>query len=281
MRMIDADSREPVRDPLALAVRCQANVGVGVNCLLVARDGHETPIEDTAAPIRDGDGRVIGAVIVFHDIGAARALSLRMSHLAQHDVLTGLPNRLLLTDRLDRAVASARRLGSLLAVLFIDLDRFKSINDSLGHATGDQVLQSVASRLVAGVRGSDTVSRHGGDEFVVLLTQVTCAGDARLGADNLCAAIAAPHCIEGGDLYLTASAGVGVYPADGTDAESLLKRADLELLHAKARRHAMRGTTDSARIGAAPYRPLAAKPADSARGLRPETTGQRAPCPRA
>ena len=113
MRMIDADSREPVRDPLALAVRCQANVGVGVNCLLVARDGHETPIEDTAAPIRDRDGRVIGAVIVFHDIGAARALSLRMSHLAQHDVLTGLPNRLLLTDRLDRAVASARRLGSL------------------------------------------------------------------------------------------------------------------------------------------------------------------------
>ncbi len=281
MRMIDADSREPVRDPLALAVRCQANVGVGVNCLLIARDGHETPIEDTAAPIRDRDGRVIGAVIVFHDIGAARALSLRMSHLAQHDVLTGLPNRLLLTDRLDRAVASARRLGSLLAVLFIDLDRFKSINDSLGHPTGDQVLQSVASRLVAGVRRSDTVSRHGGDEFVVLLTQVTSAGDARLGADNLCAAIAAPHRIEGSDLYLTASAGVGVYPADGTDAESLLKRADLELLHAKAQRRAMRGATDGARIGAAPYRPLAAKPADSAHGLRPETTGQRATGPRA
>ena len=129
---------------------------------------------------------------------------------------------------------------------------------------------------MAGVRRSDTVSRHGGDEFVVLLTQVTSAGDARLGADNLCAAIAAPHRIEGSDLYLTASAGVGVYPADGTDAESLLKRADLELLHAKARRHAMRGATDSARIGAAPYRPLAAKPADSAHGLRPETTGQRA-----
>jgi diguanylate cyclase (GGDEF)-like protein len=166
-------------------------------------------------------------------------------------------------------------------VVFIDLDRFKSINDSLGHATGDQVLQSVASRLVAGVRRSDTVSRQGGDEFVVLLTQVASAGDARLGADNLCAAIAAPHRIEGSDLHLTASAGVGVYPADGTDAESLLKRADLDLLHAKAQRRAMRGATDSARIGAAPYRPLAAKPADSAHGLRSETTGQRATGPRA
>jgi diguanylate cyclase (GGDEF)-like protein/PAS domain S-box-containing protein len=236
MRIVDADSREPVRDPLALAVLREANAGVGVNCLLLARDGRETPIEDTAAPIRDRGGRVIGAVIVFHDVGAAHALSLRMSHLAQHDVLTGLPNRLLLMDRLDRAVASARRLGTQLAVLFIDLDRFKSINDSLGHAAGDQVLQSVASRLMAAVRRSDTVSRHGGDEFVVLLPQVASAGDARLGAEKLRAAIAAPHCIEGSELYLTASAGVGVYPADGTDAEALLKRADLELLCAKTRR---------------------------------------------
>jgi diguanylate cyclase (GGDEF)-like protein len=148
-------------------------------------------------------------------------------------------------------------------VLFIDLDRFKSINDSLGHAAGDQVLQSVASRLMAGVRRSDTVSRHGGDEFVVLLSQVASAGDARLGADKLCAAIAAPHRIEGSDLYLTASAGVGVYPADGTDAEALLQRADLELLHAKTRRRAMRTAPDRGHVGAAPYRSSAGKPAHS------------------
>jgi diguanylate cyclase (GGDEF)-like protein/PAS domain S-box-containing protein len=250
MRIVDADSREPARDPLALAVRCEANVGVGDNCLLIARDGRETPIEDTAAPIRDRNGRLIGAVIVFHDVGAAHALSQRMSHLAQHDVLTGLPNRLLLTDRLDRAMASASRLGNLLAVLFIDLDRFKGINDSLGHAAGDQVLQSVARRMVASVRRSDTVSRLGGDEFVVLLPAVASAEDAQRSADKLCAAIAVPHFIEGSDVNLTASAGVGVYPADGADAESLLKKADLELLQAKTQRRSARAVPGSARVGA-------------------------------
>ena len=238
MRLVDADSREPVRDPLSLAMRCDTSVGVGENCLLIGRDGRESAIEDTATPIHDRHGRVTGAVIVFHDVGAARALSLRMSHLAQHDVLTGLPNRLLLSDRLDRAIASAHRHRSSLAVLFMDLDRFKRINDLLGHAVGDQVLQSVASRLVAGVRRSDTVSRQGGDEFVVLLTEVACAEDAAFSADKLLAAIAAPHHIEGQDLHVTASVGIGVYPADGTGAEALLIKADLALLRAKGYRRA-------------------------------------------
>ena len=236
MRLIDADTREPVRDPLALAVRSDTVAGVGENCLLIGRDGRESAIEDTAAPVHDRHGRVTGAVIVFHDVGAARALSLQMSHLAQHDVLTGLPNRLLLTDRLDRAIASAHRRGSLLAVLFMDLDGFKNINDRLGHAVGDQVLRSVAGRLAAGVRRSDTVSRHGGDEFVVLLTEVACAEDAAFSADNLLARIAAPHCIAGQDLHVTASVGIGVHPGDGPDAETLLKNADLALLRAKAHR---------------------------------------------
>jgi diguanylate cyclase (GGDEF)-like protein/PAS domain S-box-containing protein len=236
MRIIDADSREPVRDPLALAVRRGTTVGVGENCLLIGRDGRESAIEDTASPVHDRHGRVIGAVIVFHDVGAARALSLRMTHLAQHDVLTGLPNRLLLTDRLDRAIASANRNGSSLAVLFMDLDRFKCINDRLGHAVGDQILRSVASRLVAGVRRSDTVSRLGGDEFVVLLTEVACAEDAAFSADNLMARIAEPHRIEGQDLYVTASVGIGVHPADGPDAQAILEKADFALLRAKAYR---------------------------------------------
>lgn len=236
MRIIDADSREPARDPLALAVLCNANVGVSENCLLISRDGRESAIEDTASPIHDRKGRVIGAVIVFRDVGAARALSLRMSHLAQHDVLTGLPNRLLLSDRLDRAIAAGRRHGSSLAVLFMDVDRFKRINDRLGHAVGDGVLRSVADRLLTGVRRSDTVSRYGGDEFVVLLTEVACAEDASFSADNLLAAIAAPLCIDGLALHVTASVGIGVYPADGADAESILKAADLALLRAKAHR---------------------------------------------
>ncbi len=114
-----------------------------------------------------------------------------------------------------------------LAVLFMDLDRFKPINDRLGHAVGDQVLQSVASRLVAGVRKSDTVSRLGGDEFVVLLSEVASAKDVARAADALCASIAARHRIEGRDLRVTASVGIAVYPDDGTDAETLMKKADL------------------------------------------------------
>ncbi|MBK7904251.1 MAG: diguanylate cyclase [Proteobacteria bacterium] len=238
LRIIDADSREPARNPLALAVECDTSVGVGENCLLIGRDGRESAIEDTATPIHDQDGKVSGAVIVFHDVGSARALSLRMSYLAQHDVLTGLPNRMLLTDRLDRAMALASRHGMQLAVLFMDLDRFKPINDRLGHAVGDQVLQSVASRLVAGVRKSDTVCRLGGDEFVVLLSEVASARDVARAADALCASIAARHRIEGRNLRVTASVGIAVYPGDGADTETLMKKADFALLNAKACRRA-------------------------------------------
>ena len=236
LQVIDAETRDPVRDPLTMAMRRNAIVGLGENCVLIGRDGSESAIEDTAAPVHDRNGQVTGAVMVFRDVGAARALSLRMSHLAQHDVLTGLPNRLLLTDRLDRAIAAARRHGVSLAVLFLDLDGFKYINDSLGHATGDRVLQAVARRLEAGVRGSDTVSRHGGDEFVVLLSEVTCAEDATLNADKLLAAIAVPHHIDNQALQVTASVGISLYPADGTDPGTLLQRADLALLRAKAQR---------------------------------------------
>ena len=236
MQIIDADSREPVRNPLAVAMAQDTVAGLREHCLLIRRDGSESAIEDTAAPVHDRHGQVTGAVIVFRDVGVARALSLRMSHLAQHDVLTGLPNRLLLTDRLERGIAASCRHGSSLAVLFMDLDHFKRINDRLGHATGDRMLQSVARRLVACVRRSDTVSRHGGDEFVVLLTDVACAEAVAFSADNLLVAIAAAHRIGDQDLHVTASVGISLYPADGTDPETLLRKADLALLRAKAHR---------------------------------------------
>ena len=146
VRIIDAYSREPVRDPLAMAMRKDDTVGLGDRLPAGPPQREETAIEDTAAPMHDRDGRVIGAVIVFHDV-APRVRCRRMSHLAQHDALTGLPNRLLLDDRLDRAMASARRRATELAVLFMDVDRFKSINDFLGHAVGDEVLKSIARRL--------------------------------------------------------------------------------------------------------------------------------------
>jgi diguanylate cyclase (GGDEF)-like protein/PAS domain S-box-containing protein len=274
VRIVDAESREPVRDPLALAMRQDETVGLSADCLLVHRDGRESAIEDTAAPIHDRSGRVAGAVIVFHDVGVARELSLRMSHLAQHDALTGLPNRLLLADRLERGLASARRNRTSLAVLFIDVDRFKRINDSLGHAVGDEVLRSLARRLQAGVRASDTVSRQGGDEFVVLLPEVSCAADAAFSADKLLAAIAEPHTIAGKDLHVTASVGIAVYPGDGADPESLLNEADFALLRAKSlgcRMHLRARESRPALLGAASHRPSAVKTLQSSHGLSPET----------
>jgi diguanylate cyclase (GGDEF)-like protein/PAS domain S-box-containing protein len=239
LRIIDGDSREPALNPLAMAILYNKSVGLSPNCILIRRDGYESAIEDTAAPIHDRRGQVTGAVIVFHDVSVARTMSIRMSYLAQHDFLTGLPNRMLLNDRLTQAIASAHRHRKSLAVLFLDVDHFKQINDSLGHAMGDQLLHSIAQRLVACVRDSDTVSRHGGDEFVVLLSEVTRAEDAALTANKILAAVSRPHRIghqdvNVQDVNVTVSVGIGVYPDDGADAGTLLKNADLALFQAKA-----------------------------------------------
>jgi diguanylate cyclase (GGDEF)-like protein/PAS domain S-box-containing protein len=235
LQIVDGDSRKPALNPLAMAVLQNRTVALSANCVLIRRDGYESAIEDTAAPIHDQGGLMTGAVIVFHDVSVARALSLKMSYLAQHDFLTELPNRMLLNDRLTQAIASAQRHKTLLALLFLDVDDFKHVNDSRGHAVGDQLLQSIARRLVACVRESDTVSRQGGDEFVVLLSEVARAQDAGLAADKLLAAVSTPHSIDQKDLHVTVSVGIGVYPADGASAEALLKSADLALVRAKTR----------------------------------------------
>lgn len=158
---------------------------------------------------------------------------VQLEHLAHHDVLTGLPNRLLLQDRLGQAIEVARRQCRQLAVMYMDLDRFKYINDSLGHAVGDQLLRSVAQRLVACVRQSDTVSRQGGDEFVLLLPLIEHAEDAALSAQKILESLAQAHHIEGQDLHISVSIGISIYPADAQDAESLLKSADTAMYHAK------------------------------------------------
>jgi len=185
-RIIDSTTRKSVRDPLEMAVEQNRTVGLTANCILIRRDGQEFSIEDSCAPIRDRSGRVTGAVIVFHDVSAARAMSREMSHSAEHDIVTNLPNRLLLNDRISQAIALARRQNRPIAVIFLDLDHFKYINDSLGHAVGDKLLQSVSRRLLASVRASDTVSRQGGDEFVILLSEITYPEDAATSARKSC-----------------------------------------------------------------------------------------------
>jgi diguanylate cyclase (GGDEF)-like protein/PAS domain S-box-containing protein len=234
-RIIDATTRGPARNPMDQAIQLDRVVGLTPNCLLVRRDGFETAIEDSASPIHDRRGQVIGAVIVFKDVSEARALSLKAVHLAQHDFLTDLPNRMLLSDRLTQAIALARRHRQRLAVLFLDLDRFKHVNDSLGHAVGDLLLQSVAQRLVSCVRRSDTVSRQGGDEFVVLLSEIDSADDAAASARQIVAALTAPHEVAHHQLHVTVTIGISIYPDDGPDAETLIKCADTAMYHAKDR----------------------------------------------
>ena len=164
---------------------------------------------------------------------AALAMAQQMAHSAEHDFLTGLPNRMLLNDRIGRAIALAARHTKKIAVLFLDLDGFKYINDSLGHATGDKLLQSVAKRLGDCVRGSDSVSRQGGDEFVVLLLELEQAEDAAITARRILQAVAQSHPVGQHDLHVTASIGVSVYPEDGLDADTLIKNADTAMYQAK------------------------------------------------
>jgi diguanylate cyclase (GGDEF)-like protein/PAS domain S-box-containing protein len=232
-RIIDSATRAPVPNPMAIATRTDKTVALTPNCVLIRRDGAEAAIEDSAAPIHDRRGQVTGAVIVFHDVSAARALAQKMTHLAQHDSLTDLPNRLLLNDRLAQAMALAQRHKEKLAVLYLDVDRFKHINDSLGHAIGDRLLQSVAERLRRCVRTSDTVSRQGGDEFVVLSGEILHPQDAAICAEKILQAVSEPHTIDRHDVYVTASIGIVVYPEDGADADTLLKHADFAMYQAK------------------------------------------------
>ena len=232
-RIIDGVTRKAARDPMEMAVAQNRTVGLTADCVLIRRDGIESGIEDSAAPIHDRAGRVIGAVIVFHDVTGARAMSHQMEHTAQHDVLTNLPNRLLLNDRITQAISRARRDSSFLAVLFLDLDGFKHINDSLGHAVGDQLLKSISARLVTAVRRSDTVSRQGGDEFVILLSEIALPQAAAASAKKILFSLNAPHALEGQDLHINGSVGISIYPADGEDAETLIKNADTAMYHAK------------------------------------------------
>ena len=231
--IINGDTRQPMRDPMELAVQKNQVMGLSPNCILIRRDGFEAVIEDSVAPVHDRGGRVVGAVIVFHDVTEARAMVLKMSHLAQHDALTGLPNRVLLNDRLTQTITAAQRHATPTAVLFLDLDRFKNINDSLGHTVGDALLQSVAQRLVSCLRGSDTVSRQGGDEFVILLREIQNIKDVAARAKKILAALVAPHNTADHMLHITASVGISVFPEDGEDAETLIKSADIAMYHAK------------------------------------------------
>jgi diguanylate cyclase (GGDEF)-like protein/PAS domain S-box-containing protein len=191
-------------------------------------DGTLFPQEISLTAIEGG-----GMVAVVRDITERTYAEEQIKHLAYHDALTTLPNRLLFKDRVSVAISQAQRHEARVAVLFLDLDRFKVINDSLGHNIGDQLLQAVAARVQSCVRDSDTVARLGGDEFTLLLPELTHAEDAALVAQKILEAVRYPFHIEGREFYITTSIGISIFPEDGVDAETLIKSADTAMYQAK------------------------------------------------
>ncbi len=223
------------RELLAAAVRHAVKEGndFQADCRVVWPDGSEHWIANRGQVHRGPDGRAERVIGVAMDITDRKLAEQRIAHMAHHDALTGLPNRVLLRDRIQLAIAQAHRSSTELAVLFIDLDRFKTINDSLGHQLGDRLLQAVASRILVCVREGDTVARVGGDEFVIVIPGLATAADASAVASKILEVLSTTFHLHGNDLHIAASIGISLYPADGADAETLMRNADTAMYHAK------------------------------------------------
>ncbi len=234
LAIFHADGTTPMRladNPLARALA--GEVVRGAELVVVAEGQRPRILVANGRAIRRGDGEKLGAVVALHDVTERREAESALAHRALHDPLCGLPNRLLLLDRLQAALSRSEREGSQPAVLFIDIDHFKLVNDTLGHEAGDEVLRGVAERLTGAVRPADTVARLGGDEFVVLAEQVVNLDEARSVATRLRNAMAEPLMLEAGPLQVTLSIGVTLGIGRGEAPEALVQRADAAMYVAK------------------------------------------------
>ncbi|HYL88684.1 MAG TPA: EAL domain-containing protein, partial [Burkholderiales bacterium] len=206
---------------------------IDVQHRIVRPDGEVRHVHVRGFPVREATGELFRVDGTIEDITARKLAEEQLLHQAHYDSLTELPNRTLCFDRLEHALGQARRRKVHLAVLFIDLDRFKTVNDSLGHAVGDALLREGARRLAGCLRAGDTVARVGGDEFAVVLTDLARPDDARAVAQKMIDAMAAPMQLESHQIYITASAGIAVYPDDGAEGDVLLRNADAAMFTAK------------------------------------------------
>lgn len=223
---------QPALDLIRQALRARKAGQAVVQCFCA--DGSPFWNQLSVAPVPGENGEITHYVSIFDDVSERVLREDQLAHLATHDTLTGLANRMLLADRLDQAVTRSARDGTIAAVLLIDLDRFKQVNDSLGHALGDRLLKDVATRLEESIREGDTVARLGGDEFVLVLTELAKHEDATMLARKLLAALTQPFALDGRELFVTPSIGLSFYPQDGTDGASLLRLADLAMYQVKA-----------------------------------------------
>jgi diguanylate cyclase (GGDEF)-like protein/PAS domain S-box-containing protein len=223
---------QPALDLIRQALRSRCAGLAVVQCFRA--DGSHFWNQLSVAPVPGEDGEITHFVSIFDDVSERVIREDQLAHLATHDTLTGLANRTLLADRLDQAVTRSARDGTIAAVLLIDLDRFKQVNDSLGHDLGDRLLKEVARRLEQSIRDGDTVARLGGDEFVLVLTELAKHEDATSVARKLLSALTQSFLIDGRELFVTPSIGLSFYPQDGTDGASLLRLADLAMYQVKA-----------------------------------------------
>lgn len=206
-------------------------IGIGREVAARRSNGEIFPIDLRVSEFYlTGRRQFIGTM---RDITERKAAEAKILHLANHDALTGLPNRSLIQDRIEQTIARAQRSGAKFSVMFLDLDKFKIINDSLGHNVGDQLLQIVAGRILACLREEDTVGRQGGDEFIVLLSSMDSPRDAMVVAQKILGALIIPYSIGIHELHISVSIGIAVYPEDGRDVETLLKNSDTAMYHAK------------------------------------------------
>lgn len=232
-QLFDAQHGHGVANPLRAAIEHNTIVDLTGKTLLRHRHGFDTPVEDSSAPIHDHAGNVIGGVLVFHDVSETRALALKTIHLTQHDTLTGLPNRSQLHAHIARALATANRRQQRAALLYIDIDNFKQINELHGHAAGDRVLRALAIQLRRSLPGDDLLSRYDGDEFVVVLPHLESVGDAASLCQNLLNQCEQIRVDDLPELALRISIGISVYPDDATEPEDLLQHAEAALMAAK------------------------------------------------
>ena len=233
MDLCDAKTKYRSPNPVTIAINEKRNVAMALNCQLTSLDGTIFQIEDSAAPITDSEGEVTGGIMVFHDCSESVAMSLKMSHLANHDQLTDLPNRILLHDRINHACAVADSHDTSVALMLIDIDHFKYLNDSLGHSYGDQVIKQVSKRLQSLIDPSATLGRIGGDEFILLLPSLSATSQVDSIATDIVRSLNTPFRIDDQEYTLSASVGISIYPSDALRPEELMTHVDAAMYRAK------------------------------------------------
>ncbi|MBF2015113.1 MAG: diguanylate cyclase [Rivularia sp. T60_A2020_040] len=230
----DTDTEEEIDNLAARAIKTGEVLNLPENCKLIAKDGSETSIGDTVAPLRDQDGKILGAVLVFQDISQRKKTEAELIRNAFYDSITGLPNRILFRDRLAQAFEhSKRRKNYRFSVLFLDLDGFKGINDKFGHGMGDKLLVDISQLLKSSLRGGDTVARFGGDEFAILLEDIKDVTDATNVALRIQKNLETPFDINKHKILVTASIGIALSRVSHEQPADLLDDADSAMYQAK------------------------------------------------